>query len=57
MIKGLYIFADLIKKDEMGRACGAHGKREMHMQFLSKIRREGPLGRPKRICVYFLWVI
>jgi hypothetical protein len=44
-----YHYADQIKANEVGRACGTHGKREIVYKVLVR-KPEGkrPLGRPRR---------
>jgi hypothetical protein len=36
-----------IKKDEMGRTCSIHGRKEIHIFFVGKYEGKRQLGRPR----------
>jgi hypothetical protein len=46
-----YYYADQIKENEVGRACGTHGRGGKRVQgFGGKARRKETLGKPRRRC-------
>ena len=47
-----YYLCDKIKEDEMGKACGKHGREDRHTGLGTKTENMRPLGRPRFRCEY-----